>query len=155
MELSEIYQLSNDILKYAFVVIIYIFIFSVIRLIYLDISDTTKLANFVGNYSCYLKLINLKSDFGFKIHESYGISDMNIIGRSRKCEVFIPDPLLSKNHARIFKHEGNYYVQDLSSTNGTFINGKKLGKKAVRIKDSDKITFGTICFLLVDLNSAE
>ena len=148
-------QLIADILRYTFVIVIYIFIFNVIKLIYLDISDTTKLANFVGNYSCYLKLINLQSDFEFKVHESYGISDINIIGRSRKCDVFIPDPLLSKQHARIFKHEGNYYVQDLLSTNGTFLNGKKLGKKAVKIKDSDKITFGTICFLLVDLNSAE
>ncbi|MBE7052887.1 MAG: FHA domain-containing protein [Ruminococcaceae bacterium] len=148
-------QLIADILRYTFVIVIYIFIFNVIKLIYLDISDTTKLASFVGNYSCYLKLINLQSDFEFKVHESYGISDINIIGRSRKCDVFIPDPLLSKQHARIFKHEGNYYVQDLLSTNGTFLNGKKLGKKAVKIKDSDKITFGTICFLLVDLNSAE
>lgn len=152
---QTVYLLIADVLKYLFVILIYMFIFSVIKMIYLDISDTKKMSVSLGDYTSYLKLVNLRSEFSFKIYESYSIGDMNVIGRSRKSDIYIPDPVLSKTHARIFYYEGDYYLQDLGSTNGTYLNGKKLTKKAVKIKDSDKITFGVICFLFVDLNGTK
>lgn len=144
------YQIISDVLKYIFVIAVYSFIFSVIKLIYLDISDTRRFAGASSDYLCYLKLVNLRSDFNFKIYESYGIREESIVGRSKKCDIYISDPFLSKQHARIFLFEGQYFVEDLSSTNGTFVNSKRVMKKPVRIKDGDKITFGTICFLFVD-----
>jgi hypothetical protein len=152
---QTIFLLIADVLKYLFVILIYLFIFSVIKMIYLDISDTKKMSKALSDSTCYLKLVNLRSEFSFKIYESYSIGDMTVIGRSRKSDIYIPDPVLSKNHARIFYYEGDYYLQDLESTNGTYLNGKKLSKKAVKIKDSDKITFGVICFLFVDLDGTK
>ncbi len=146
------YQVISDVLKYIFVIIVYMFIFSVIKLIYLDISDTRRFARNLEDAFCYLKLINLRQDFNFKIYESYGIREESVVGRSKKCDIYINDPFLSKKHARIFLSEGKYYIEDLGSTNGTFVNGKRIEPgKCIRIKDSDKITFGTICFLFVDV----
>lgn len=145
------YQIVSDVLKYIFVIAVYAFIFSVIKLIYLDISDTRRFARSLEDAFCYLKLVNLREDFNFKIYESYGIREESTLGRSKKCDIYIKDPFLSKMHARIFLYEGKYYVEDLGSTNGTFVNGKKVEGKPVRIKDSDKVTFGTICFLFVDI----
>ena len=72
------------------------------------------------------------------------------IGRSKKCNIFIPDPYLSKKHARIFFKDAEFYIEDLGSTNGTFLNGKQLGTRPVKLKDSDKVSVGHMSFLFVD-----
>ncbi len=145
------YQILADVLKYIFVVAVYAFLYSVIKLVYLDISDTRRFSRTLDDAYCYLKLINLREDFNFKIFESYGIREDSTIGRSKKCEIYIPDPYLSKRHARIFLKDGAYYLMDLGSTNGTYLNGQPVGDMPVRVKDSDKVRFGTIHFLFVDI----
>lgn len=144
------YEIIAGILKYALVFVVYLFIYSVVKLIYLDISDTKRMGKSLDGALSYLKLIDLQKDLDFKVFESYGIKESATIGRSKKCEIYIADPFLSKEHARIFLKEGSFYIEDLSSTNGTYVNGKKLLDKAVKLKDSDKITFGNINFLFVD-----
>ena len=144
------FQLISDILKYAFVIVVYMFIFSVIKLIYLDISDTKRLSKSLDDAYAYLKLINLRRNLKFKMHESYSIKENAMIGRSKRCHVYIDDPYLSKNHARIFLKDGAFYIEDLDSTNGSFLNGRRLPSQPVRIKDSDKLTFGNVSFIFVD-----
>ncbi len=144
------YEIIAGILKYALVFVVYLFIYSVVKLIYLDISDTKRMGKSLDGALSYLKLINLRSELDFKVFESYGIKESAVIGRSKKCEIYIGDPFLSKQHARIFLKEGSFYIEDLQSTNGTYVNGKKLLEKAVKLKDSDKITFGNLNFLFVD-----
>lgn len=64
---------------------------------------------------------------------------------------------MSKVHARIFLYKDKFYVEDLGSTNGTFVGGKQVLEKPVRIKDGDKISFGGLSFLFVEVldNSRE
>ena len=126
------------------------FILSIVKLVYLDITDAKRhdMAQ-KGGYG-YLKLINLRRNLKFKMHESYSIKENTLIGRSKRCQVYIDDPFLSKNHARVFLKDGSFYVEDLGSTNGSFLNGRRLGNQPVRIKDSDKLSFGNISFIFVD-----
>jgi pSer/pThr/pTyr-binding forkhead associated (FHA) protein len=53
----------------------------------------------------------------------------------------MPDYAISKRHAIIDVEDGNYYIRDAGSTNGTKLNGTRLGKKRVRLKDKDVIGF--------------
>jgi predicted component of type VI protein secretion system len=46
-----------------------------------------------------------------------------IIGREEETEISVRDPEVSRRHARISWQSGNYSVEDLGSTNGTFLNG--------------------------------
>jgi pSer/pThr/pTyr-binding forkhead associated (FHA) protein len=48
------------------------------------------------------------------------------IGRAPECELRLEDTYASQQHARIFARGTGWYVEDLGSTNGTFVNGKKL-----------------------------
>ena len=50
-------------------------------------------------------------------------ADSQVIGRSTKCDVSIPDRFLSRRHARLFKKDDQWLIEDLGSRNGTFING--------------------------------
>lgn len=46
-----------------------------------------------------------------------------VIGRNDDCDVIIPDTRISRHHAKLWQDNGVLYVQDLNSTNGTFVNG--------------------------------
>lgn len=144
------YQIIADIFKYGFVIVVYMFIYSVIKLIYLDITDTRRMENSLDGAIAYLKTITLSKDLDFKIFESYGLKENNIIGRSKKCDVYIKDPFMSKENTLIYIQDGKFYIKDLGSTNGTFVNGKQLLEKPAKLKDSDKITIGGVKFLFVD-----
>jgi len=149
------YQIIADIFKYGFVIVVYMFIYSVIKLIYLDITDTRRIENSLDGAMAYLKTITLSRDLDFKVFESYGIKENTLIGRSKKCDLFIKDPFMSKENTQIYLNDGKFYIKDLGSTNGTFVNGKKLLDKPAKLKDSDKIKIGNIDFLFVDPYAGE
>lgn len=146
------FELISNILKYGLVLVVYIFIFSVVKLVYMDIADTRRKSKSEEEGLGYLKLINLRKDVPFKVFESYSVQESSLIGRSKKCNIFIPDPYLSKQHARIFFHNAEFYIEDLKSTNGTSVNGKKIGSRPVKLKDSDKISIGHLSFIFIDGN---
>ncbi len=56
-----------------------------------------------------------------------------MIGRDTKCDVSIRDEALSAHHARLTHHHGQWWLEDLNSTNGTFLNSEKLTTAAVVI----------------------
>ncbi len=144
------YAIISDIIKYAFVMVVYIFIYSVVKLVYLDISDAKRMNKAEDDGYGYLKLINLRKELPYRVFESYSVRECATIGRSKKCDIYINNPYLSKVHAQITFEEGRFYITDMESTNGTYLNGNKLGTHPVRLRDNDKITFGDLSFLFVD-----
>ena len=144
------YAIISDIIKYAFVVVVYIFIYSVVKLVYLDISDAKRMNKAEDDGYGYLKLINLRKELSYRVFESYSVRECATIGRSKKCDIYINNPYLSKVHAQISFEECRFYISDMESTNGTYLNGNKLGTHPVRLRDNDKITFGDLSFLFVD-----
>ncbi len=62
------------------------------------------------------------------------------IGRGMDCNLIINDPMVSSRHLTIFEHEGNPYVQDENSVNGTFLNGEPLSS-AVLLGNRAEISF--------------
>ncbi|MDO5716033.1 MAG: FHA domain-containing protein [Tissierellia bacterium] len=142
----NIYDIVSMILKYLFVIIIYYFIFNIIKMIYLDIRGTSNM-NYVTN--TYLKLINRKEKLAFKVQEHYFIGDKTLIGRDDKCDIVLKDRFVSKRHARIIKDQGIYFIEDLHSANGTFLNGEQIFE-VIELKDKDLIDIGQIEFLFVN-----
>lgn len=64
------------------------------------------------------------------------------VGRAGGCAVMLPeDSFVSQLHARLFRRDGSLFVEDLGSTNGTFLNGKKVSAP-VSVRRGDKIQFG-------------
>jgi hypothetical protein len=64
------------------------------------------------------------------------------IGRAPECELKIEDTYASQQHARLFGKNGAWYVEDLGSTNGTFVNDQKLAAPAM-VQPGDSIRIGT------------
>ena len=61
-----------------------------------------------------------------------------IIGRSPECDIILPDRQVSRRHARIFRQGDHYFVEDLGSKNGTWVNGQPV-REPVRLEDGDEI----------------
>ncbi len=76
------------------------------------------------------------------------------IGRDSSNDIVIPKEAISSLHATIEFKNGNFYLEDNRSTNGTLLNDKRMGESIpVRLKSGDKITFAVyeFRFLLPDL----
>ncbi len=54
------------------------------------------------------------------------IGSLVTVGRAESCEIRITDSFSSQMHARVFDHDGVAYLEDLNSTNGTFLNDAKV-----------------------------
>lgn len=63
------------------------------------------------------------------------------------------DPTLSRRHARFFAVEDQVYVEDLASTNGTFVRGVRIGAP-VALRDGDQVQLGASTLLRFNLTSA-
>lgn len=138
-----LYQLLSTILKYIFVIIVLYFIYSIIRVIYYDVRtnmDKEKISD------TYLKLLNLNQGFRFKVQEYYFIGPNNTIGRDESNTICIKDRFLSKFHARIILDENIYFLEDLNSANGTYLNDEEV-KDAIELKSGDIIRLGQLQFL--------
>jgi len=71
------------------------------------------------------------------------------IGRSQDNNIVIDNKLASRHHAIIQKIKDAYFLKDENSTNGTFLNGRRIpSDKYVRLNGGDKITIGNSNLIL-------
>ncbi|MFH1131800.1 MAG: DUF4388 domain-containing protein [Pseudomonadota bacterium] len=75
-----------------------------------------------------------------------------IIGRSSELDMVLVEDMVSRKHAKISTADGQISIQDLGSTNGTFVNGEKI--KRVRLREGDRILIGTSIIKLVATEGA-
>ncbi len=75
-----------------------------------------------------------------------------IIGRSSDLDMVLVEDMVSRKHAKISTHNAQVIIQDLGSTNGTFVNGEKI--KRVRLREGDRILIGTSIIKLVASDGA-
>ncbi|MFP2930309.1 FHA domain-containing protein [Pyxidicoccus sp. 3LG] len=70
------------------------------------------------------------------------------IGRRMDCDLLVDDASVSKMHAELRWNEAQQRctVQDLGSTNGTFLNAQTLGGRAAVLRDGDILSFGNVQF---------
>jgi hypothetical protein len=72
---------------------------------------------------------------------SFDIGGGATLGRSDGADINVDDPFASSAHARIFPRGDYMYLEDMGSTNGTYLNGRQV-RTAERLKVADKIRIG-------------
>ena len=78
----------------------------------------------------------------------------NSIGRSKSCDITLPDNAVSRDHAVLMRRESGWFIADTQSKGGTFVNGKKIkGEKMVN--PGDIISMGSIHLTLKRVNDVE
>ncbi len=86
------------------------------------------------------KLLSTAGDLTIDLTQSRTI----VVGRAVTSDLPIYDPTVSRRHAEVSLVDGGVRVQDLGSSNGTFVNGTKIGETVV--SDGDVVTFGKVAF---------
>ncbi|HET7722577.1 MAG TPA: FHA domain-containing protein, partial [Acidimicrobiales bacterium] len=73
--------------------------------------------------------------------QTYELGDELTVGRAGGCQITLDDTFVSQLHARVFRRDGQLWVEDLGSTNGTFLNRKKISAP-VSMRKGDRLQIG-------------
>ncbi len=69
------------------------------------------------------------------------------LGRSRGCGIVLADPCISRVHALVTIRAGRVFVQDLRSSNGTFVNGERILEER-ELVEGDRLAIGNFDLML-------
>lgn len=94
-------------------------------------------------YQDFSKSIIINSNFNKEITDLFKNKNVLIIGRSNSCDVILDNVFCSREHAKITFENSMFYIEDLKSLNGTFVNGTRINKR-VKISENDDIILGRV-----------
>lgn len=142
-------------LKFGFLAVLYIFLFAIARSALKDLRrggpaaatpDGTGVHAVRGGRvaATDAELVAL-SGAGLEVGERFDLFGGVTIGRGAEADVRIEDRYASGVHCRVHSRGNTYLVEDLGSTNGTFLNGEKLDGEA-ELRDFDEVSIGDTAF---------
>jgi pSer/pThr/pTyr-binding forkhead associated (FHA) protein len=73
---------------------------------------------------------------------SYDLGEELTVGRAAGCQVTLDDSYVSQLHARVYIRDGELYVEDLGSTNGTYLNTRKVSSPSA-LRRGDQLKVGS------------
>ena len=127
-----------SVLKYALLVLLYFFIYRAVRSVAIDVSGrraggrTTEMKSPASPPAAKASKGG-KAPAAVVVHEPDGdkprtvrLSGQVDIGRADGCAIRLQDTYVSQVHARLAGKNGAWYVEDLGSTNGTYLNDRKV-----------------------------
>lgn len=143
-----IYSFISTVLSYVFTVIIYVFIIFVIRLIYLDVKKMSRFENnSINDAACAsLRPIKSKVELSSTLNRRYNIYGEALVGRSKECDIIISEKFISQKHLIIWFEDDEWYLEDLGSRNGTYVNGQRIRQQVI-LDAEDQISIGGLKFV--------
>jgi len=103
---------------------------------------------YLGNYKLQSnKILDYLTNKETKKSTKIELSETTTIGRDPKSDIYINHPSASFHHAVLHKTSSGYLIEDLKSTNGTYINGKQV-KGKIPLNKGDEIQVGIHSFIL-------
>jgi hypothetical protein len=139
------------LLKYVFLAVLYLFFLRVLRAVWVEMREPSATATPAPVQEEAprrrsrrdrepVRLVVL-DPIGKKGLE-FALGDEVTVGRAGGCAVHLEDDsFVSQLHARLFRRDGQLFVEDLGSTNGTFVNDHKV-TAPVAVRKGDRIQFG-------------
>ena len=137
-------------LKFGFLAVLYLFLFWVARSAFKELRRTTAPAPEAtgfhpvgpgGRAAATDAALAVVRGGGLDPGERFDLFGGASIGRSTDADIRIDDRYASGIHARIYSRGASYYVEDMNSTNGTFLNGSRFDGET-ELNDLDELRIG-------------
>ena len=93
-----------------------------------------------------VKLVLFNRDATTKVFELPG--RVTTVGRRGECDLCIPLMVVSRRHCQLIHEEGKLKIHDLKSTNGTLVNGNRIGLDEVELTAGDRIQIGPVILVV-------
>jgi hypothetical protein len=130
----------------AFLILLYLFLFKVVRVMGADLKRQAGVAvPHVARGTGRAQLVVVQGEQPARGERFVLSSPVVTIGRNPANELPIQDTYASSEHARLSAQDGIFYLEDLGSSNGTFVNGHRLGEPIV-LRHGDRIELGDTVF---------
>ena len=144
------------ILKLCFLALLYLFFLRVLRAVWAEIKSPPTATAAAGPAAAPARNWggggrsggNAKAGGRLRVIEpaetkgqTYDLADELTVGRAGGCQITLDDTFVSQLHARVFRRDGQLFVEDLGSTNGTFLNRKKV-TAPVAVRKGDRLQIG-------------
>ena len=93
-----------------------------------------------------VKISAVKKISGKRGGSNYDLSHrtLTVVGRNSSCDIVVDSPMVSEKHFRIVCDDGDYYIEDLRSMSGTFVNNRKV--RRAKLRDYDRISIPTAAY---------
>jgi len=132
------------LLRIAVVLLLYFFLWQVLRFVMRDLRFGGGQGSSALS-SPYGQLIVVRAgQSGVAVGKSFPLGPSNILGRSlENCEIALNDSFLSSQHARLELQGDTWVLEDLRSTNGTFVNDMEVRDSTI-VEEGDIIRVGRV-----------
>jgi pSer/pThr/pTyr-binding forkhead associated (FHA) protein len=146
-------ELVLDLLKYVFLFLLYIFVFRAVRAIYLELRPATARKPSrqraaapppTRSPSRRTKKAPTKAtvvEGDTKKGKTFQLGGELMIGRADTCQLSLDDTYVSQMHARIFPKGEGIMLEDLGSTNGTYLNRQRV-TAPMELQRGDRVKIG-------------
>ena len=107
------------LLRIIFLGLVYLFVWQVARAIGSHLGISLKRERRQGRR---LLMVRSETQQGLEVE----VTDATVLGRSAEADVLLDDPYASEFHMRLLAQENGLVLHDLGSTNGTYVNGRRV-----------------------------
>ena len=136
-------------LRVAFIFLVYFFLYQIARITIRELvtigtvtSTSSPQRSHMPAPSSMLELLD-PAESSYEPGSTFPLDHYTTIGRHQDNGIEIDDDFVSGSHAEIFYEQGTWWLQDLGSTNGTFLNTQRVGNR-IRLSDGDIVQFGRV-----------
>ncbi|MGU8549688.1 FHA domain-containing protein [Clostridium perfringens] len=140
-------KLMTWVFGIIFIVILYSIIYYALKIMYKDVKGGKK-KKAPGKKVHGLEVLKTISNGTLGIGSVIPVTSTISIGRREDNSIVLNDQFVSSYHAKIYVKNNDFYLEDLASTNGTFINDSKVEGR-VRLKVNDQIRMGSTVFKVI------
>ena len=146
-------ELVLDLLKFVFLFLLYIFVFRAVRAVYLELrpADARRPARQRSPAPAPARPPSRKQkkaptkatvvEGSQNKGRTFQLGNEILIGRGEKCQLVLDDTYVSQMHARIFPKGDAVMIEDLGSTNGTYLNRQRI-TAATEVQRGDRVKIG-------------
>ena len=122
----------------------------------IDMANPAQLAKYIQGMICEQQVYIISNLATGKSKSFYSTDGLWTIGRDpRQSDIAVPDKRLSRCHAALqYSQDQGFILSDLESTNGTYVNGKKL-QRVYALRDGDRIRIGSSLFHFFNCSSCD